>query len=392
MHKFPRLILKAGEGRRVEQGHLWVFSNEVAQLEDVGDNDEVGVFSAKGKFLGNALLSPSAQLRARIYSRKSEHCDKDFIKRQLSLALEYRKKIGYFRHSYRLCFSESDFLPGLVVDIYGNRLVIQLSTKSMDTRREMIVDVLRELMLPDCIYERSNVPLREMEGLPQVTGLLYGKLHSPAEVIENNLFLLTDIVNGQKTGFFLDQVENRMRLMPFVKGKRVLDLFCYIGAWSLISVANGADSAVGVDTSEPAILLAQESAQRNSLSSKCQFIKEDAFEFLKRVHNQGKYFDFIIVDPPPLARRKKDVKNALKAYRDINLRAIRVLSPGGILATASCSYHISTEEFLQILRFSAKDANADMKLIFSGGQSPDHPVHLSTPETAYLKFFAFIKV
>jgi len=392
MVNIPRLILKAGEGRRVEQGHLWVFSNEVAQLEDAGESDEVSVFSAKGKFLGNALLSSSAQLRARIYSRKSERCDKDFIKKQLSLALEYRKKIGYFRHSYRLYYSESDFLPGLIVDVYGNQLVIQLTTKSMDARREIIVDVLKELMSPECVYERSDVPLREMEGLPQVTGLLYGKLNSPAEVVENNLILLADIVNGQKTGFFLDQVENRIRLMPFVKGKKVLDLFCYVGAWSLISVANGAESTVGVDTSEPAILLAQKSAQRNLLSSKCQFIKEDTFEFLKMVHNQGKIFDFIIVDPPPLARRKKDVRNALKAYRDVNFRAMRVLSPGGVLATASCSYHISSEEFLQILRFSAKDAHTDMRLIFSGGQSPDHPVHLATPETAYLKFFAFIKV
>ena len=392
MSKFPHLILKSGEGRRVEQGHLWVFSNEVSQLEEPGDRDEVSVLSAKGKFIGNALLSSSAQLRARIYSRKPEHCDEDFIKRQLEIALEYRKKIGYLQHSYRLCFSEGDFLPGLIVDVYGNHLVIQLTTKAMDSRREIIVGVLKKLFSPKCIFERSNVPLRGMEKLQETTGLLCGDLSSPLEVFEDNVSIFIDIAKGQKTGFFLDQVENRKQLLSFMKGKKVLDLFCYVGAWSLIAVANGAESAIGVDTSEMAILLAKESAKRNSLSSKCQFIKEDAFEFLKQAHNNKEQFDFIVIDPPPLAKRKKDVKNALEAYRDINFRAMRVLAPGGLITTASCSYHITSEDFLQILRLSAKDARVDLRLIYRGGQSPDHPVHLSTPETSYLKFFAFIKV
>jgi 23S rRNA (cytosine1962-C5)-methyltransferase len=199
------------------------------------------------------------------------------------------------------------------------------------------------------------------------------------------------VAHGQKTGFFLDQVENRERLLPFVAGRTVLDLFCYVGAWSLMGVANGAKSALGVDTSASAIALARESAKSNSLSDRCQFVEEDATEFLKRAHSKGEQFDFIVVDPPPLARRKQDVRNALKAYRDINMRAMRVLASGGLLATASCSHHVSSEDFLEALRLAGRDARADLRLLFIGGQAPDHPVHLATPETAYLKFFAFIR-
>ncbi|MCX7766587.1 MAG: class I SAM-dependent rRNA methyltransferase, partial [Candidatus Sumerlaeia bacterium] len=386
------LILKAGEGRRVERGHLWIFANEVAKLEETGDKDEVSVYSARGKFVGNALLSPSALIRARIYSRKAEPCDAGFIQRQLKTALEYRQQIGYLHHSYRLCFSEGDFLPGLIVDVYGKQVVIQITTRAMNNRREIIVSALTQVLSPDCIYERSDVPLRELENLPQTTGLISGNLQSPAEIIENNVTLLADLAEGQKTGFFLDQVENRQRLLPLVKDRRVLDLFCYVGAWSLVSVSAGAASASGIDTSAAAIALARTSARRNLLANKCQFFEEDAIEFMKKTYEHGERFDFIVVDPPPLARRKKDVRNALKLYRDINFRAMRLLAPGGILATASCSHHISPEDFLQTLRLAARDARADLRLFYIGSQSPDHPVHLATPETAYLKFFAFFRL
>ncbi len=392
MNKFPRLTLKAGEGRRVERGHLWVFANEVAELEDTDDRDEVSVFSARGKFVGNALLSPSALIRARIYSRQAEPCDQEFIRRRLKAALEYRQQIGYVRHSYRLCFSEGDFLPGLIVDVYGKQVVIQITTRAMNNRREIIVDALTQLLASECIYERSDVPLRELENLQQTAGSITGKLQTPAEVVENDVTLLVDLAAGQKTGFFLDQVENRQRLLPFVKNRRVLDLFCYVGAWSLLCVAAGASSATGIDTSASAIALARAAAKQNSLSKKCQFLEEDAIEFMKKAYAQGERFDFIVVDPPPLARRKKDVRNALKLYRDINLRTMRLLAPGGILATASCSHHISPEDFLQTLRLAARDARADLRLFYTGSQSPDHPIHLTTPETAYLKFFAFFRI
>jgi 23S rRNA (cytosine1962-C5)-methyltransferase len=408
MKQFPKLMVKAGEGRRVERGHLWVFANEVARMEPAcvpsagrdaagadevpKGRDEVSVFSAKGRFLGNALVSPSALLRARIYSRRAEPCDAAFIRRQLEHALEYRKRIGYLMHSYRLCYSEGDFLPGLIVDVYGDQAVVQITTGAMDARRALIVDALKEPLSPRCIYERSDVPTRALEHLPETKGALYGTLCSPAEIVEHGVTLLADLAEGQKTGFYLDQVENRARLLPFVKGRRVLDLFCYVGAWSLVSVAAGAQSAVGVDTSEPALALAGEAAKKNALARKCQFVREDASEFLKGAHKRRETFDCIVVDPPPLARRKQDAKNALRAYRDINLRALRVLAPGGILATASCSHHILSEDFLETVRLAARDVRAELRLLFVGGQSSDHPVHAATPETAYLKFFAFVRL
>ena len=392
MKTFPRLILKTGEGRRVERGHLWVFSNEMAQLDETQGGDEVGVFSARGRFLGNALLSPSALIRARIYARQAVSCDAGFIGARLTDALNYRRAIGYARQSFRLCHSEADFLPGLVVDVYGAQTVIQISTKAMDDRRLLILDTLQKVIAPSCIYERSDVPLRELEGLSPVRGPLFGNLTSPVAIEENGVTLLADIAEGQKTGYFLDMVENRRRLMSCFKGRHVLDLFCYVGAWSLCSVAHGAADAIGVDSSAPAIALARRSAGLNALAEKCRFLEMDAFDFLKGCHERGERFDFIVVDPPPFARRKKDVKSALAAYRDINLRAMRLLAPGGILATASCSHNVTPKDFLQALTFAARDARVDLRLFFTGAQSPDHPVHSGTPESAYLKFFAFMRM
>jgi len=392
MKNFPQLILKSGEGRRVERGHLWVFSNEVAQLNETHGGDEVSVFSARGRFLGNALLSPSALIRARIYARQPVSCDAEFISARLTDALNYRRAISYERQSFRLCHSEADFLPGLVVDVYGTQAVIQISTKAMDDRRPLILNALKKVMSPSCIYERSDVPIRELEGLPSVKGLLFGNLTSPVAVEENGMMLLVDIAEGQKTGYFLDMVENRRRLAHCFKGRHVLDVFCYVGAWALCSVAHGAADAIGVDSSAPAIVLARRSAEKNALAENCRFLETDAFDFLKGAHERGEIFDFIVVDPPPFARRKKDVKSALAAYRDINLRAMRLLAPGGILATASCSHNVTPEDFLQALTLAGRDARVDMRLFFTGAQSPDHPIHCATPETAYLNFFAFMRM
>lgn len=392
MKDFPRLILKSGEGRRVERGHLWIFSNEIERLDDRGDKDEVSVFSARGRYIGNALLSPSSLIRARIYSRNVEPCSDELIQRRITDALNYRKTIGYFRNSYRLIYSEGDMLPGLVVDVYADHVVMQIGTMSMDNRRNMIIEALKRILKPACIYERSDISTRENEGLVSRNECIQGSLQNPLEIKERDVSFLIDISGGQKTGYFLDQVENRARLLPFVQNRKVLDLFCYVGAWALMSLRYGAKSAVGVDSSEAAIKLAQLAAARNGLTPMCCFEKADAFEFLTRNYMNGTKFDCIIIDPPPLARRKKDVSEALKAYRDLHMRALRILPCGGILATASCSYHVSPDEFLQIIRFAAKDTRTDLRLLYSGEQSPDHPIHLGTPETGYLKFYAFTKV
>jgi len=392
MPDFPRLILKPGEGRRAERGHLWVFSNEVASLEETHGSDEVSVFSAKGRHLGNALLSSSSLIRARIYSREPVSFDGVYIASRLESALQYRRDIGYERQSFRWCHSEADFLPGLVVDVYGNHAVMQISAKATDDRRETIKEIIYKIRQPACIYERSDVPLRELENLPPVCGLRTGELQSPILIEENGISILADIAHGQKTGYFLDMYENRSRLLPLFKRRRVLDLFCYSGAWALTAARHGAESALGVDSSASAIHLAHEASKINHLGAKCRFIENDAFEFLKTAYQKNEQYDFIIVDPPPFARRKKDVGNALRAYRDVNCRAIKILSPGGILATASCSHNILPDDLLQCVRLGARDAHADLRLFFMGAQSPDHPIHHATPESAYLKFFAFMRV
>ncbi len=389
----PKLVLKQGEGRRVERGHLWVFSNEVASLDDLPpEQDEVAVFSSKGRFLGSALLSPSSLIRARIYSRQPESCDSAFIRSRLDAALALRRTLLPDRNAFRLCHSESDFLPGLVLDVFGSCVVVQIFTRAMEHRKSAIIRAIQDVLSPAGIYERSDVPMRELEGLPPVTGLLAGEVPSPLEIKEQGVILFADPHKGQKTGFFLDMAENRRALAHLFRGRTVLDAYCHVGAWSLIAAANGARETLALDSSADAIALAELAMRRNGMTGRCRFERADASESFRRLHEQGRHFDFIIVDPPPLARRKKDVPNALRAYRDINLRAMRLLAPGGIYATASCSHNITREDFLDALRMAARDARTDLDLFFSGAHAPDHPVHLGTPETDYLKFFAFIRI
>lgn len=385
-----RLTLKRGEARRVERGHLWVFSNEVERLDD-GPRDEAAIYAADGRFLGSALLSPSALIRARVYSRQNEALDDALIRRRLATALDFRRRHHLAGSAYRLCFSEADWLPGLVVDIFGRWAVGQITTAGMDARRDAIISALRELLDLDGIYERSDVPSRRLENLPDAAGPLYGPPPGIIEITGEEHYL-ADIAAGQKTGHFLDMRFNRQWLAARADGRRVLELCCYTGAFAIGAALCGASSVIAVDSSEPALVLAAEGARRAGVEERCEFRRADAAAAAKALLADQRQFDLILVDPPPFARSKKDVKAALRAYRDLNMRAMRLLAPGAIFATATCSHHISRDEFLHALTLAARDAAADLRLIHEAGQAPDHPILLSTPESAYLKFFVFEKM
>jgi 23S rRNA (cytosine1962-C5)-methyltransferase len=387
------ILLKRGVARRTERGHLWVFSNEVDSVSgDPQPGDAVKVFSAKRKFLGMALYSKSSMIRGRIYSRAWEQdCDAAFVKARLADALKYRIAAGAFGHSCRLVHSEADGLPGLIVDVFGDHAVMQIGTYAMEIRRDAVIAALIEILAPKAIIEKSDAPYRAGEGLAERNEVVYGEPRVPCEIRENGAVILADLMGGQKTGYFLDQAQNRAFAVPFFRGARVLDLFCYVGAWSLVAAVNGAEETIGVDSSEKALALAAESVKINELDpARHAFLNADVFAHVRQLAEQKEKFDVVILDPPALAKSKKDVDHALSAYRELNLRAMRLLANDGLLVTCSCSHNVTEDDFRNMLILAAKDSHADFSILHRAWQSPDHPVHLQTPETSYLKAF-FLK-
>ncbi len=384
-----KLILKQSIGRRVERGHLWVFSNEVEDISgEFAPGDEVHIYSAKNKFMGMGLLSKSSLIRARIYSRiKNQKFDLELIKNRLKSALDFRKENGISGESFRLIHSESDGLPGIIIDIYGEHTVIQILTAAAEKHKENIINAIHQIIAPKSIIERSDVPFRELEGLSQKKEILYGNPEMPCKIIDNGAIIFADLINGQKTGYFLDQKENRNRFLNFCPGKRILDLFCYIGGWALNAALADAKEVWGIDSSASALELANKSAEINNIKDKCHFIEMDVFKYLRASSEKGDKFDIIIVDPPAFAKTRKDIISAVGAYRDLNFRAMKLLNDNGILISCSCSHHLSTQDFYEMLIMSAKDANSDFSVIAQPVQPPDHPIHLQTPETSYLKTF-----
>lgn len=390
------LTLKPQIGRRVERGHLWVFSNEVADLTgDPQPGDEVIVRSAKGRFLGMALFSASSLIRARIYSRTmDEPCDAAYLRRALERARQWRARLlpGWPAVSHRLVHGDADGLPGLVVDVYGDprapHVVLQITTAALERRREELLAALIELLHPTAIIERSDVAVRELEGLEPLKRVLHGTPASPCAVHEPGAELLADLLEGQKTGYFLDQVGNRRQARAAFNGARVLDMFCYVGAWSVTAGVAGATRVLGVDSSQGALDLARAAVElpANAIpAGRCDFERADAFQFMAAAAERGDLYDVVIVDPPALAKSRKDAEAALRAYRELNRRALQVLEPGGLLIACSCSHHVSSEQFETQLQLAARDTHSDLLLEWRGGQHADHPVHLATPETAYLK-------
>jgi len=387
----PELILKKNEDKRLRQGHLWVFSNEVdtkrTPLTQFQAGDMVQVLASNGQVLGAAYINPNTLICARLLSRKAgaKPGNKLFTSR-ISKALALRERF-YDQPFYRLVFGDSDGLSGLVIDRFGDVLSVQITTAGIERQKEPLIEVLVELLQPKAILLKNDNPQRELEGLSTETELIYGELPDDIIIEENQAKFKVDVLNGQKTGWFYDHRSSRAELAKIATGKTVLDLFSYTGAWGVPAAMNGAEHVTCVDASASATAIGQENAQLNNVEDTMDFVKSDVFEFLKQAREERKRFDIIVLDPPALIKRKKDFKAGYEAYRRLNHLALQVLAKDGILVSASCSYHLSRANLHYILRTSARHIDRHLTIVASGGQSPDHPVHPSIAETEYLKTF-----
>lgn len=381
----PTAILARGREGRALRGHLWVYGNQIEGFEgEPRAGDIVDVVTASGRFVGRGYYNPASQIAIRLLTRQDEAVDRDFLARRLDEALALRERF-YPRHEgVRLVFSEGDRLPGLIVDRYGDVLVVQFLTLGMDRLRSTWVELLVERLEPRAVVERSDVPSREMEGLAPSVGLLYGELNRPVEFTEHGLVFEADVWEGQKTGFFLDQRDNRQALRPLVRGGRVLDAFCYTGAFALFARKFGAEQVVAVEQSGAAIRQGRRQQQRNRLEG-IEWVQANAFDHLRALDRQRERFDVIILDPPSFTRTRRSVEAALRGYKEINLRAWRMLKDGGFLVSCSCSQHVDPNQFLDVVAQAAEDAGREWRLVESRTQAFDHPVLPAVPETLYLK-------
>jgi len=385
-----KLILKPGKEKSLLRRHPWVFSGAVQRTEGAPDSgDTVRVQAADGRFLAHAAYNPQSQICARAWSwRDDEKIDADFFRRKIGNALAARAALGLAQDSdgMRLIHGESDGLPGLIVDQYGKVLVMQLGSAGPERWRETFADVLHELCSPDCIYERSDSDGRELEGLPTRNGVVRGTLPDELCITEHGIRFAVDVAEGQKTGFYLDQRDNRAYTGTLAQDKEVLNCFCYSGGFSLYALRGGAKSVLSIDASAEALQLAQRNAALNGLDDgRAEWQCADVFTALRKLRDRNKKFDLIVLDPPKFAPTAAFAEKAARGYKDINLLGFKLLRPGGLLFTYSCSGGISDDLFQKIIAGAALDAGVDAQIVKKLHAAADHPVLLSFPEGAYLK-------
>lgn len=380
-----QIILKKKEDRRIVAGHPWVFSNEIEKIQgDPAIGDIVELHASGGLLLGIGLYNPHSLIAFRLLSKTVETIDYRFFEQRIKQALELRRSLYPGNETFRLIHGEADMLPGLVVDKYNDILCVQTFAYGMDARLTTICDILESLLHPRGIVERNESPLRTLEGLSTKKGMLHGS--APAtHIIEHGINYLIDPLEGQKTGFFLDQRENRLSVRAFAKGAHVLDCFCNDGGFALNAAFAGAVSVAGIDISEDALNRARRNAALNNLRN-VQFERHDVFDKLDACRTHGEQFDVIILDPPSFTKNRKSVPAARKGYKDLHMKALAVLKPGGILITSSCSHHITPEVFASIIDEAGRKSGRTLQLLDWRGASPDHPTLLNVPETHYLKF------
>lgn len=380
-----KVILKKKEHIDIVRGFPWIYDNEIARVEgDFSPGDIVDIYDVTNTFLGRGYINPKSKITVRILTRKEEDIDKSFFFKRILQAWEYRKRLVDTR-SCRVIFGEADMIPGLIVDKFEDILVIQTLALGIDRFKDTIVEVLDEILQPRGIYERNDVPVREVEGLPQKKGFLKGVFDTKVEIEENGLRIIVDVENGQKTGYFLDQRENRNALKGIVEGAEVLDTFCYTGSFALHAVKFGASKVIAIDSSVQALELARKNAELNEFDKRIEFIEGNAFDILREFYKDGRTFDVIILDPPAFAKSQRHIEGAVRGYKEINLRAIKMIREGGFLVTCSCSQHITPEIFQQIIDSARIDANRMLRLVEFRTQAKDHPILLSYPESLYLK-------
>lgn len=374
----------------MEDGHPWVFANEVdmerSKLDSVQPGDVVEVLNAGGVYVGAGFINPASQILVRLLSRnRKEVIDDAFFLTRIQQAWQYRQRTGYLENC-RLVFAEADELPGLIIDKFNDYFVLQTLSFGMDLQKPAIVKALESIFNPKGIYERNDVPVRQLEGMQSVKGFLSQPFDTKIILNENGLRFHIDIENGQKTGYFLDQQDNRAAIQNIVKGADVLEAFCYTGTFGLHAAYYGAKKVLGIDISENAIAQSRRNAELNSLEKICIFETANAFDVLKQWSSEGRQYDVVMIDPPAFTKNREGIQKAIAGYKEINLRAMKLVRPGGFLVTSSCTGLVSPELFLQMINAAAKDARKRLKQVQFRSQSGDHPVVFGLENTAYLKF------
>ncbi len=383
------VTLKRNEEKKVLNGYPWIFANEVQKIEGKDKQGSVAEVKAfDGRYVGKGFINHHSKIIVRMLTTKSEEINKDFFEERIKIADEGRRELGY-NDNYRVVFGESDNLPGLIVDKYGDKLSVQFLSLGMEVIKNDIVDILVKRFAPSAIYERSDVAIREKEGLPLKKGVIYGKDETQSIIVENGLKLIVDLENGQKTGYFLDQKENRDDLKFYVKDKTVLDCFCNEGGFSLCAKKYGAKEVTAIDISKTAIELVEKNAKLNDLEIKTRVA--DVFEALREYRKSGEKFGVIVLDPPAFTKTADTVKAGYKGYKDINANALKLVEKGGYLVTCSCSQHLTLPLFLQMIKESVFESGVRAKLVELRTQGKDHAVCIGYDESLYLKV-AVIKV
>lgn len=390
-----KVFLRKKISRRVQEGHPWIFANEVEKIVDevqgpggtpATGGEIVSVFAHDKKFIGQGYINPKSQILVRLLTRdKSETINRDYFHRKILQCWEYRKKIGYTENC-RLVFGEADSLPQLIIDKFNDYFVIQTLALGIDVWKDAVVDSLNEIFSPKGIYERNDVPVRELEGLQQQKGFLSAPFDTKIVINENGLKFHVDIESGQKTGYFLDQQDNRRAIQHIVKGADVLGAFTYTGTFEIHAAHYGAKSVLGLDISESAVQQATQNAILNGVEKVCRFETANAFDMLKQWSKEGRQYDVVMLDPPAFTKSRETIQRAITGYKEINLRGIKLVKPGGFLVTSSCTNLVNAELFLQVIDMAAKDARKKLRQVTFQSQSADHPIIRGMENTQYLKF------
>ena len=386
MSDAARLILKRGEDRRVRGGHPWIFSNEVEAYEGtIEDGGLVDVVDTRGAFLGRAYVNRHSLICARMLTRRRDGIDKAFFVRRLERAQRLRETVYAGEQAVRMVYGESDQLPGLVVDRYGDYLSVQVLTRGMQAQQDIVREALEEVFAPKGAVLVADSPLRQLEGLELERRLWWGDVPEHVPVTVGGFELEVDLVGGQKTGLFLDHRENRKRAETRAKGRRALDMFCYHGEWSMHMARGGATSVLAIDSSEPALTIAAANIARAGYEEMITLQRSHAFDTIRRMDRENERFGIVVVDPPALIKSKRNMAQGARAYRELNKAAMGLLEEDGVLVTCSCSHHLDDSMFQQVLLEAARLAKRPMRVLEWAGEAPDHPRLLAVPETHYLK-------
>jgi len=382
-----KIFLRKKISNRIADGHPWIFGNEIGDEEGKYEpGDIVDVFSSNGSFVGKGYINPASQIKVRLLTRnQQEEINEEFFLNRIRKAWEYRRTLGYIENC-RLIFGEADQMPALIIDKFNDYFVIQTLALGMEKWKEAIAKAIQTIFSPKGIYERNDVPVRELEGLQQQKGFLSAPFDTDIVINENGLKFHVDIVNGQKTGYFLDQQDNRRAISQVVKGADVLEAFCYTGTFSMHAAHYGAKSVLGLDISETAVNTARRNAELNGFQDICKFDNVNAFDVLKQWVKEGRRYDTVILDPPAFTKSRENIQKAITGYKEINLRGMKLLKPGGFLVTASCTNLVPPDLFLQIIEMAAKDARKTLRQVSWQTQAADHPIVWNIPNTQYLKF------